>query len=168
MAGFHRWSLEKLVSWEVVFAHLLIVSLLSGKVKACVILLNYQAGAGDGQASCGAPLAQVVCAERGDTPQTVCRHLTHRPLWAGYRCGVSSVRTRAPSAPLAVLKGSVGPYIQILCDTFLSSCRVTAFSSQILKQLKEGLWTPGPSMENGLRDFGVFDSPAAWWVSYWS
>lgn len=39
LAGFLRWSPEKLlVSWDVVVTYLPIVSLLSGNVKACVIL----------------------------------------------------------------------------------------------------------------------------------
>lgn len=39
LAGFHPWSPEKLlVSWDVVFTYLPVVSLLSENVKACVIL----------------------------------------------------------------------------------------------------------------------------------
>lgn len=68
------------------------------------------------------------------------------------RARVPSLHT-APSAPLAVLQGSVGPCVQILFENFLSSCRVTVPSSPIPKQLKEGVWTPVAPKRNGLRDF---------------
>lgn len=69
------------------------------------------------------------------------------------RARIPSLHMGAPSAPLAVLQGSVGPCIQILFGNFLSSCRVTAPSSPIPKQLKEGVWTPVAPKGNGLRDF---------------
>lgn len=53
LAGFHRCSPRSCVG-EVVIAHLLIVSLLSGNVKARVTPLNYGAGAGAGRACSGA------------------------------------------------------------------------------------------------------------------
>lgn len=75
-------------------------------------------------------LTQVVCAEQG--------RLTSVPWGPAPHARVSSLHTRTP-APLAVLRGSVGPCIQILFENVVSSCRITAFSSQIPEQLKEGV-----------------------------
>lgn len=115
-----------------------------------MIPLNHCAGPGGGTASSGAYCHGQCVQSRERHAQG---HLPHGPLGTGSSCRCPSPSHRGSFRPAGCAPGSVGPCIQILFENFLSSCRVTASSSPVPKQLQEGVWTPVPPKENGLRDF---------------
>lgn len=138
--GSHRGSLGSSWSWEAFFTHPLTVSFFPANGKAWMVLPAAVWGRAL-QGSSGA--ARGVCCV-GQPGRLTSPGLTSPGLSLPPQGLLFSLKGSLPPCPegccAASCPSSVCACIQILSENFLSSGTAHAFSSQILKGLKEELW----------------------------